>query len=130
MSKNISRRNFLKGVTASAVGLAGMGLLSGCASKSEENVQGIYTPGTYTATAKGMGVITMKATFDANSITAIELDVSNETENIGFKRTNTIQIMRFYDILKKNNVNVTIRREFGGNISAACGQLRSKKEEV
>ena len=38
MSKNISRRNFLKGVTASAVGLAGMGLLSGCASKSEENV--------------------------------------------------------------------------------------------
>ena len=83
MSKNISRRNFLKGVTASAVGLAGMGLLSGCASKSEENVQGIYTPGTYTATAKGMGVITMKATFDANSITAIELDVSNETENIG-----------------------------------------------
>ena len=76
MSKNISRRNFLKGVTASAVGLAGMGLLSGCASKSEENVQGIYTPGTYTATAKGMGVITMKATFDANSITAIELDVS------------------------------------------------------
>ena len=83
MSKNISRRNFLKGVTASAVGLAGMGLLSGCASKREENVQGIYTPGTYTATAKGMGVITMKATFDANSITAIELDVSNETENIG-----------------------------------------------
>lgn len=54
----------------------------------------------------------------------------NETENIGFKRTNTIQIMRFYDILKKNNVNVTIRREFGGKISAACGQLRSKKEEV
>ena len=46
------------------------------------------------------------------------------------KRTNTIQIMRFYDILKKNNVNVTIRREFGGKISAACGQLRSKKEEV
>ena len=34
------------------------------------------------------------------------------------------------EILKKNNVNVTIRREFGGKISAACGQLRSKKEEV
>ena len=52
----------------------------------------------------------------------------NETNNLGYKRTNTIQIMRFYDILKKNNVNVTIRREFGGKISAACGQLRSKKE--
>lgn len=60
----------------------------------------------------------------------INLISYNETENIGFKRTNTIQIMRFYDILKKNNVNVTIRREFGGKISAACGQLRSKKEEV
>lgn len=60
----------------------------------------------------------------------INLIPYNETENIGFKRTNTIQIMHFYDILKKNNVNVTIRREFGGKISAACGQLRSKKEEV
>ena len=54
----------------------------------------------------------------------------NETENIGYKRTKNVQIMKFYDILKKNNINVTIRREFGGNISAACGQLRSKKEEV
>ena len=54
----------------------------------------------------------------------------NETNNFQFKRTNTIQIMRFYDILKKNRMNVTIRKEFGGNISAACGQLRSKKEEL
>ena len=38
--------------------------------------------------------------------------------------------MRFYDILKKNKISVTIRREFGGNISAACGQLRSKEEEA
>ena len=53
----------------------------------------------------------------------------NETENIEFNRSKTIQIMRFYDILKKNNINTTIRREFGGNISAACGQLRSKEEE-
>ena len=54
----------------------------------------------------------------------------NETNNLEYKRTNNIQIMRFYDILKKNNVNVTIRKEFGGNISAACGQLRSKKEDL
>ena len=32
--------------------------------------------------------------------------------------------------LKENNVTVTIRREFGGTISAACGQLRSKREEI
>ena len=54
----------------------------------------------------------------------------NETENIGFKRSKMIQINKFYDILKKNSINVTIRREFGGSISAACGQLRSKEEEV
>jgi adenine C2-methylase RlmN of 23S rRNA A2503 and tRNA A37 len=27
-------------------------------------------------------------------------------------------------------MNVTIRKEFGSNISAACGQLRSKKEDL
>ena len=50
----------------------------------------------------------------------------NETENIGFKRTKKMQILAFYDILKKNGINVTIRREFGGNVDAACGQLRAK----
>ena len=60
----------------------------------------------------------------------INLIPYNETNNIDFKRTNTIQIMRFYDILKKNSIRVTIRKEFGGKISAACGQLRSKKEEL
>ncbi len=54
----------------------------------------------------------------------------NETENISFKRSEMFKIMKFYDILKKNNINVTIRREFGSKISAACGQLRSKKEEL
>lgn len=60
----------------------------------------------------------------------INLIPYNETNNLDFKRTNTVQIMRFYDILKKNSVNVTIRREFGSKISAACGQLRSKKEDL
>ena len=54
----------------------------------------------------------------------------NETENIEYERSNMFQIMKFYDILKKNNINVTIRKEFGTKISAACGQLRSKKEEI
>ena len=54
----------------------------------------------------------------------------NETKNIQFKRSKMRQISTFYDILKKNGINVTIRREFGGNISAACGQLRSKEEEI
>ena len=52
----------------------------------------------------------------------------NETNNIGFKRSNKAQITKFYDILKKNNINVTIRKEFGSKVSAACGQLRSESE--
>lgn len=54
----------------------------------------------------------------------------NETEALQFKRSNPLTIAKFYDILKKNNITVTIRREFGGTISAACGQLRSKKEDI
>ena len=49
----------------------------------------------------------------------------NETENIEFKRTEPFQIMKFYDILKKNGLSVTIRREFGSKVDAACGQLRA-----
>ena len=52
----------------------------------------------------------------------------NETSHIEFKRSNEDNIMKFYDILKKNNISVTIRREFGGTVDAACGQLRSKYE--
>ena len=54
----------------------------------------------------------------------------NETEALQYKRSNPLTIAKFYDILKKNNITVTIRREFGGTISAACGQLRSKKEDI
>lgn len=59
----------------------------------------------------------------------INLIPYNETNNIDFKRSKKETILEFYDILKKNRVNATIRREFGSKISAACGQLRSKKEE-
>jgi len=53
----------------------------------------------------------------------------NETSHIDFKRSETDTIHEFFDTLKKRGINVTIRREYGGKISAACGQLRSKKEE-
>ena len=35
------------------------------------------------------------------------------------------RIMDFYDILKKNGIGVTMRRELGASVSAACGQLRA-----
>lgn len=49
----------------------------------------------------------------------------NETNNIGFKRTKEWKILKFYDILKSNKINTTIRKEFGGSVDAACGQLRA-----
>ena len=51
----------------------------------------------------------------------------NETSNIEYKTSPKVTINRFYDILKENNINVTIRREFGSKVSAACGQLRSEQ---
>ncbi len=54
----------------------------------------------------------------------------NETASIDFKRSKKDDIDKFYDIIKRNNINVTIRREFGAEISAACGQLRSNREEI
>ena len=52
----------------------------------------------------------------------------NETSHIEYKKSSQNRILKFYDILKKNNINVTIRREFGSEVSAACGQLRATHE--
>ena len=53
----------------------------------------------------------------------------NETSHIEYKKSNNEDIMKFYDTLKKRGINVTVRREFGGSIDAACGQLRSNEVE-
>ena len=53
----------------------------------------------------------------------------NETSHIEYKKSSGDRILKFYDILKKNNISVTIRREFGSNVKAACGQLRSTEME-
>ncbi len=53
----------------------------------------------------------------------------NQTNNSKLVATSKEQIMQFYDIMKKNKINVTIRKELGTNIFAACGQLKSKYEE-
>lgn len=54
----------------------------------------------------------------------------NETSHIEYKTSSKVTINRFYDILKKSNINVTIRREFGSKVSAACGQLRSEQIDL
>ena len=78
----ISRRDFLKGSLAGAASLAmaGVGL---AAAAPKASAAGMYTPGTYSATATGMGTVTVSATFDENSIVDVVLDVSQETPAIG-----------------------------------------------
>jgi len=45
-----------------------------------------------------------------------------------FQRPSDRAISAFYDRLKKRGINCTIRKEFGTDIDAACGQLRAKYE--
>lgn len=52
----------------------------------------------------------------------------NETSHIEFNKSSKERINKFYEVLKNNKVNVTVRKEFGGNIKAACGQLRSESD--
>jgi len=47
-----------------------------------------------------------------------------------YVRTPRDDIFEFQRILQKKNVNVTIRREQGHDIAAACGQLRAKHMET
>lgn len=56
----------------------------------------------------------------------------NDVVERNFVRTPKEQIFKFEKILKAHGVNVTIRREQGHDIDAACGQLRAKerKEET
>lgn len=51
----------------------------------------------------------------------------NETNHIEFQKSAKETIDAFYRELQKEKIQVTVRREFGSSISAACGQLRSKE---
>lgn len=51
----------------------------------------------------------------------------NAVDEHGFQSVSRPEAMKFYDILKKEGIGVTIRKEHGGDIDAACGQLRIKE---
>ena len=86
--KKISRKGFLKvaaaaamsGVTASALAACNAGSSSSTAASAGE---AIYTPGTYTGTAAGIGEVKVTMTFSETAITDVVIDASNETESIG-----------------------------------------------
>ena len=56
----------------------------------------------------------------------INLIPLNEVKERDCLRSADEDIARFRIILEKNRINVTIRREMGSDIDAACGQLRKK----
>jgi 23S rRNA (adenine2503-C2)-methyltransferase len=53
----------------------------------------------------------------------------NEVIEAPYKRSTRVRMERFYDILKKHHVQVTLRKEQGHDINAACGQLRSQRSK-
>lgn len=53
----------------------------------------------------------------------------NETSAINYNKSSKERIDKFYKTLIKRKINVTVRREFGSSIDAACGQLRAKEGE-
>ena len=81
-TKNLSRRSFLRGAAAGAAGIAASGLFGGVLAEGADG-EAVYTPGTYSATATGMGEVTVTMTFDEKSIVDVIVDVSNETPEIG-----------------------------------------------
>jgi len=103
MAKNVTRREFLKGMAAGAVSMAGLGVLAACGTTEtaasataaptavpeatavvKESAAAIYTPGTYTASSKGIASdVTVTMTFSETEITAVSIDVSGETPSIG-----------------------------------------------
>lgn len=93
--KKISRKNFIKlasatvmsGVTAGALaacGAAGSSTAVSGSTAASSGTAGLYTPGTYEATAAGInGDVKVTMTFSDSAITDVVLDVSGETASIG-----------------------------------------------
>src|SRR5205809_4306655 len=53
----------------------------------------------------------------------------NTVEGLPWKRPSLARQERFADVLRAARISVTLRREKGHEIDAACGQLRLKTEK-
>ena len=59
----------------------------------------------------------------------INLIPVNPIKERDYKQTQSKYVQNFKNLLEKNRINVTIRREMGSDINAACGQLRKSYAE-
>lgn len=62
-------------------------------------------------------------------LTHVNLIPVNFVQERKYVRTTRDDIFNFQRILERHKINATIRREQGGDIAAACGQLRAKHME-
>jgi 23S rRNA (adenine2503-C2)-methyltransferase len=53
----------------------------------------------------------------------------NDNYDVGLYRPSSAEIDMFINFLKKHGIPVTLRREMGTKIQAACGQLRIKRDK-
>lgn len=82
MSKSISRRQFLRGSAVTALGAVAALKLG--APALGEGARGTYIPGTYSAISRGIqSDVQVTMTFDAETITDVQIDVSGETPGFG-----------------------------------------------
>ena len=51
----------------------------------------------------------------------------NPVDENSFLRSEDKQVHKFFSYLMQHGVNTTVRKEFGNDIDAACGQLRAKE---
>ena len=95
--EKISRKGFLKVAAAAAMSGITAGALAACNSASSSSTaasasgDAIYTAGTYTGTATGIGEVKVTMTFSETAITEVVIDASNETESIGGVAAPTLQ---------------------------------------
>lgn len=51
----------------------------------------------------------------------------NYVPGLKFERPERLRVEKFHEVLLRNRVKVTVRRSLGGEIEAACGQLRRQQ---
>lgn len=54
----------------------------------------------------------------------------NDNYDVGLYRPTAKMMQRFVRIVKNGGISITLRREMGSEIQAACGQLRIQREKV
>ena len=112
--EKISRKGFLKVAAATAMSGVTAGALAACNSAASSSTaasgDAIYTPGTYTASADGIGTVKITATFESHAIAAVDLGAVAHTHLTSAKkktlarrwtgaRANTSQRMSWYPML-------------------------------